>query len=118
MLEQGELAGVCMVDMSAAFDFVDTDLLLEKLKLYGFTSNATQWAWSYPRDLFLDPYSTLFSPMNSHKMCMKRAVLWELLKMPVSSQCSVWSAVGYAAMQMPAPTLCTTSWLTSSHQIS
>ena len=27
---------LCMVDMSAALDVVDTGLLLEKLKLYGF----------------------------------------------------------------------------------
>ena len=35
-LEEGELAGVCMVDMSAAFDLVDIDILLQKLKLYRF----------------------------------------------------------------------------------
>ena len=36
-----------MVDMSAAFDVVDTELLVEKLKLYGFDKNAIQWTWSY-----------------------------------------------------------------------
>ena len=36
-----------MIDMSAAFDVVDTELLLEKLKLYGFDQNAVQWIWSY-----------------------------------------------------------------------
>ena len=41
------MAAVCMIDMSAAFDVVDTDLLLEKLKLYGFDRNAVQWIWSY-----------------------------------------------------------------------
>ena len=46
-LEQGKMAGVCMIDMSAAFDVVDTELLLEKLKLYGFDKNAIQWIWSY-----------------------------------------------------------------------
>ena len=46
-LEQGDMAAVCMIDMSAAFDVVDTDLLLEKLKLYGFDRNAVQWIWSY-----------------------------------------------------------------------
>ena len=47
ILEQGDMAGVCMVDMSAAFDVVDTELLLEKLKLYGFDQNSHQWTWSY-----------------------------------------------------------------------
>ena len=40
--EQGVLAGVCMLDMSAAFDVVDTELLLEKMKLYGFDRDAVQ----------------------------------------------------------------------------
>ena len=46
-VEHGDLAGVCMVDMSAAFDVVDTELLLEKMKLYGFDRDAVQWMWSY-----------------------------------------------------------------------
>ena len=46
-VDNGDLAGVCMVDMSAAFDVVDTEILLEKLKLYGFDQNAIQWTWSY-----------------------------------------------------------------------
>ena len=41
------MAGVCMIDMSAAFDVVDIELLLQKLKLYGFDKNAIQWIWSY-----------------------------------------------------------------------
>jgi hypothetical protein len=36
-----------MVDMSAAFDVVDTEILLEKLKLNGFDKNEIQWTWSY-----------------------------------------------------------------------
>ena len=46
-LDEGKMAGVCMIDMSAAFDVVDTNLLLEKLKLYGLDRNAQQWVWSY-----------------------------------------------------------------------
>ena len=46
-IEQGDMAGVCMIDMSAAFNVVDTQLLLEKLKLYGFDREAVQWIWSY-----------------------------------------------------------------------
>ena len=33
--------------MSAAFDVVDTELLLDKMKLYGFDRDAVQWMWSY-----------------------------------------------------------------------
>ena len=46
-LEEGDMAGVCMIDMSAAFDVVDTELLLDKLKLYGFDKHSVQWIWSY-----------------------------------------------------------------------
>ena len=35
-IESGQIAGVCMLDMSAAFDLVNHDLLLQKLQLYGF----------------------------------------------------------------------------------
>ena len=46
-VEQGDMAGVCMIDMSAAFDVVYTSILLDKLKLYGFDRNSIQWIWSY-----------------------------------------------------------------------
>ena len=38
-LEKGELAGVCFLDMSAAFDIVDHSLLLRKMELYGFDNS-------------------------------------------------------------------------------
>ena len=46
-LEEGKLAAVCMIDMSAAFDVVDTQLLLDKLSLYGCERSSIQWFWSY-----------------------------------------------------------------------
>ena len=39
----GELACVCMLDMSAVFDVVDHDILLDKLDLYGFDGRAVLW---------------------------------------------------------------------------
>ena len=45
--ERGELAGVAMADMSAAFDVVDTSILLEKARLFGFCQETEQWLWSY-----------------------------------------------------------------------
>ena len=49
-LEDGELSGVCLLDMSAAFDIVDHDLLLSKLELYGFDSDSLGWIQSYLSD--------------------------------------------------------------------
>ena len=45
--DRGEIAGAALIDMSAAFDVVDTKLLLRKCELYNFDRNATQWLWSY-----------------------------------------------------------------------
>ena len=45
--EGGEMAGVMMIDLSAAFDLVDHPLLLQKLELLGFDQNAVMWMLSY-----------------------------------------------------------------------
>ena len=46
-VESEQIAGVCMLDMSAAFDVVDHDLLLQKLNLYGFQDDSLGWIKSY-----------------------------------------------------------------------
>ena len=45
--EKDEMAGVMMLDLSAAFDLVDHQLLLQKLELMGFEQPAVTWMWSY-----------------------------------------------------------------------
>ena len=42
-VDDGDLAGVIMVDLSAAFDMVDHGILLHKLKLIGLDSQAVEW---------------------------------------------------------------------------
>ena len=46
-LERGELSGVMLVDLSAAFDCVDHCLLLEKMKILGFSNGCISWCRSY-----------------------------------------------------------------------
>ena len=46
-LEKKDMAGVCFLDMSAAFDIVDHPLLLKKLELYGFDEGMLGWLESY-----------------------------------------------------------------------
>ena len=46
----GQLSGVVLLDLSAAFDLVDPDLLLQKLKIYGFDDNILAWVESYLTD--------------------------------------------------------------------
>ena len=45
--ENGNMAGVMMVDLSAAFDMVDHDLLIQKLELMGLKADALSWFRSY-----------------------------------------------------------------------
>ena len=49
-LDRGELCGVVCIDQSAAFDVVSHNLLLEKLKLYGFGKDELDWIKSYLSD--------------------------------------------------------------------
>ena len=46
-VDKGNMVGVMMVDLSAAFDMVDYDILLQKLQLFGLDSMAISWMKSY-----------------------------------------------------------------------
>ena len=46
-VDEGNMVGVMMVDLSAAFDMVDHDILLAKLELLGLDMHALQWVYSY-----------------------------------------------------------------------
>ena len=48
-IENGDMAAVMMLDLSAAFDLVTHDLLLQKLELMGFDETAVAWFNSYLR---------------------------------------------------------------------
>ena len=45
--DNNKISAAVMLDLSAAFDVVDTTILLDKLKLYGFEENAVVWLRSY-----------------------------------------------------------------------
>ena len=49
-MDRGEASGVVLLDMSAAFDMVDHNLLIEKLLLYGFDNASAAWIKSYLSD--------------------------------------------------------------------
>ena len=46
-VDKWDLTGVCMLDMSSAFDVVDHLILLNKLKFYGFDANSLSWMENY-----------------------------------------------------------------------
>ena len=46
-VENDEVSAVVMLDMSAAFDVVDHEILLDKLKIYGVDESGLSWLKSY-----------------------------------------------------------------------
>ena len=46
-IENGEMVGLTLVDLSAAFDCVDVNLLLAKTELYNFSRHTQQFIWSF-----------------------------------------------------------------------
>ena len=50
--KDGQVSGVVLVDLSAAFDLVSPDLLIEKLKIYGLEDDIINWISSYLTDRF------------------------------------------------------------------
>ena len=46
-IDQQNIVGAVLLDFSAAFDVIDHNLLLKKLKCYGFTPSAVAWIESY-----------------------------------------------------------------------
>ena len=49
---KGQVSGVVLVDLSAAFDLVTPSLLIQKLKIYGFEEDITTWILSYLTDRY------------------------------------------------------------------
>ena len=45
--ENDKLSAVVMLDLSAAFDVVDHEILIKKLEIYGFEECCTSWFESY-----------------------------------------------------------------------
>ena len=63
------ITGVCMLDMSAAFDVVDHTILLQKLKLYGFDPISLAWVENYlsgrSQAVYIDGAFSSYKEMNA-----------------------------------------------------
>ena len=46
----GQITGIVLVDFSAAFDLVNPQILLKKLKIYGIQDEMLNWIQSYLTD--------------------------------------------------------------------
>ena len=42
-IDNKKIVGAVLLDFSAAFDIIDQNLLLKKLKCYGFSTSAIPW---------------------------------------------------------------------------
>ena len=51
-LDKGNLVGTLLLDLSAGFDVIESDILLDKLKDYKFDENTIEWFRSYLKDRF------------------------------------------------------------------
>ena len=47
---QGQVSGAILIDLSAAFDLVDSDILIKKLRIYGLKEDILSWVMSYLSD--------------------------------------------------------------------
>ena len=67
-IEKEEMAGVMMLDLSAAFDLVDHSILLKKLELLGFDQQTVIWFWSYltkrSQCVYVDGKTSELKPVN------------------------------------------------------
>ena len=49
-INDGDITGICMVDITKCFDSINHELLLDKLKCYGFSNIVHSWFKSYLSD--------------------------------------------------------------------
>ena len=50
--DAGQVSGVVLLDLSAAFDLVDPELLVKKLRIYGLEEEFISWILSYLTDRY------------------------------------------------------------------
>ena len=48
----GQVSGVVLLDLSAAFDLVDPELLIQKMRIYGLDEDFLYWVSSYLTDRY------------------------------------------------------------------
>ena len=55
-IDNNEIVGTLFIDLSTAFDLVNYDILLEKLKLYGMHESTVRWFSSYRKGRYQHTY--------------------------------------------------------------
>ena len=65
----GQVSGVVLIDLSAAFDLVDSEILIKKLRIYGLHEDFLSWVKSYLTDRHQSVWiDHVFSDFVSHSI--------------------------------------------------
>ena len=73
---RGDLSGAVLIDLSAAFDLVDHEILKAKLKVYGLQSDFISWINSYLSERFQALWGC--RSLYSVRLESPRGVIWNL----------------------------------------
>ena len=78
---KGQVSGVVLVDLSAAFDLVSPSLLIQKLRIYGVEEDMISWLTSYLTDRFQTVWiDHVFSSFTSNSLgVLQGSILGPLL---------------------------------------
>ncbi len=77
-MEEGLLNGIVLLDLRKAFDLVNTEILLQKLKIYNLDDNSVCWFKSYlqGRHLCVQFKGKMSEIGTSHTWCAARQYHW------------------------------------------
>ena len=101
---KGQVSGVVLVDLSAAFDLVSPSLLIQKLRIYGVEEDMISWLTSYLTDSFQTVWiDHVFSSFTSNSLgVLQGSILGPLLFLISLMICPTLSVKILTAMQMEA----------------
>ena len=107
----GQVTGVVLLDLSAAFDLVDPSILLKKLKIYGIDDDMLQWIGSYltnrQQGVWID--HVLSEPLPCEVGVPQGSILGPLLflifynDLPYSLSCGIDAYADDSTMSATAP---------------